>query len=241
VNSTESLGIEQARKRFPELVSRAAAGEQIVICRHHQPLAALVPLGASDPSPLGTEAASTLLGLQGSGRHCWGGEGSTRPGRSTSTPLVQPLRRQRPFDLRQLTQGSRIAFDGSALVAFLSDAQGTGDFLGPLLEGISQGYWRGVLSSLSLMRVLEGPLAMGDETLCQRYSHAFGSHHWDVVSPDLTITAAAARLRQQEPALDNTAAVELATAIHGGAVVLVTDEAKLAQTGQHPVLSALRP
>jgi len=73
--------------------------------------------------------------------------------------------------------------------------------------------------------VLEGPLAMGDETLCQRYSHAFGSHHWDVVSPNLTITAA----------------VELATAIHGGAVVLVTDEAKLAQTGQHPVLSALRP
>ena len=241
MNSTERLGIEQARKRFPELVSRAAAGEQIVICRHHQPLAALVPLGASDPSPQqGPEAASTLLKLQGSGRHCWGGEGSTRPNRATSSPLVQPLRRQRPFDPRQLTQGSRIAFDGSALVAFLSDAQGTGDFLGPLLEGISQGYWRGVLSSLSLMRVLEGPLATGDETLCQRYSHAFGSHHWDVVPPDLSITAAAARLRHREPALDHTGAVELATAIHAGAMVLVTDAAPLAQTGQHPVLSALR-
>jgi antitoxin (DNA-binding transcriptional repressor) of toxin-antitoxin stability system len=235
VNSTEHLGIEQARKRFPELVSRAAAGERIVICRHHQPLAALVPLAAAE-APVGSPpAASTLLGLRGSGRHCWGAEGSTQPNRPPSPPP------QRPFDPRQLTQGSRIAFDGSALVAFLSDAQGTGDFLGPLLEGISQGYWRGVLSSLSLMRVLEGPLACGDETLCQRYSHAFGSHHWDVVSPDLTLTTTAARLRLQEPALDTTAAMELATAIHSGAAVLVTDEPKLAQTGQHPVLSALRP
>jgi hypothetical protein len=54
---------------------------------------------------------------------------------------------------------------------------------------------------VSLIRVLEGPLACGDEALAQRYARAFENPvHWQ----------------------------------------LVTDHPALAQTGQHPVLSALR-
>lgn len=237
------LGIEQARKRFPELVRRAAAGERIVICRHQEPLAALVSLQASANTAEDPEPASTLLSLQGSGRQCWDPAGSstpTRPSRPPAAALVQPVRRHQAFDPRLLTEGSRIGFDGSALVAFLCDAQGTGAYIGPLMEGISQGYWRGLVSSLSLLRVLEGPLACGDERLSQRYSQAFNGRQWQVVAPDLAITTAAARLRCQEPALSDSSAVELATAIHGGAAVLVTDDPHLAQTGQHPVLSAQR-
>ena len=51
---------------------------------------------------------------------------------------------------------------------------------------------------------------------------------------------AATRLQRQEPQLDDTRALELATAIATDATVLVTDHPALAQTGQHPVLSALR-
>ncbi len=239
LNNAGRFGIEQARKRFPELVSRAAGGERIVICRHQQPLAALVPLTEMSQTSRGPEPPCSLLGLQGSGRHCWQAD-EHRVARPTPPALVHAVRRHQPVDPRLLTQGSRLAFDGSALVAFLCDAQGTGDYLGPLMEGISQGYWQGVVSSLSLMRVLEGPLACGDEALCQRYSQAFQQPHWQLIPPEAGITAAAARLRRRQPQLTNTSAVELATAIHSGAAVLVTDEPTLAQTDQHPVLSALR-
>lgn len=42
-------------------------------------------------------------------------------------------------------------------MAFLADAKGAGKHLEPLMQGIAAGYWIGVVSSLSLMRVLEGP------------------------------------------------------------------------------------
>ena len=106
-------------------------------------------------------------------------------------------------------------------MAFLADAKGAGKHLEPLMQGIAAGYWIGVVSSLSLMRVLEGPLARGDEALTQRYIQAFNNpHHWQLIPSD--------------------GAIELATAIQSGAVVLVTDHPALAQTELHPVLSALR-
>ena len=86
-------------------------------------------------------------------------------------------------------------------MAFLADAKGSGKHLQPLMQGIAAGYWIGVVSSVSLIRVLEGPLACGDEALAQRYARAFENPvHWQ----------------------------------------LVTDHPALAQTGLHPVLSALR-
>ena len=126
-------------------------------------------------------------------------------------------------------------------MAFLADAKGAGKHLEPLMQGIGAGYWIGVVSSLSLMRVLEGPLARGDEALAQRYIQAFENpHHWQLIPSDGVIAAAAVRLRRQEPQLDDSCAIELATAIQSGAVVLVTDHPALAQTALHPVLSALR-
>ena len=51
---------------------------------------------------------------------------------------------------------------------------------------------------------------------------------------------AASRLQRQEHQLDEIRAIELATAIAAEATVLITDHPALAQTGQHPVLSARR-
>ena len=39
-----TLGVLEARKRFPELLDRARDGEETVIARHGHPVAALVPL-----------------------------------------------------------------------------------------------------------------------------------------------------------------------------------------------------
>ncbi len=123
---------------------------------------------------------------------------------------MQTLQRNRAFEPRLLSHGSR--------VAFLCDAKGTGKYLRPMLQGIGQGYWLGVVSSVSLMRVLEGPLACGDEALAQRYANTFvDGRHWQLANPDTTINA-----------------------IYSDLSVLITDHPALAQTGQHPVLSALR-
>lgn len=244
LDTSQHLGVEAARRRFPELVTRAAEGERIVICRHQQPMAALVPLADRTPADPNRRQRDiqALMNLQGSGSQCWNRD-SPRPARPAPAPpaYVQPVQRQQAFQPRLLSHGNRVALDGSALVAFLCDAKGTGNYLRPLMEGIAQGYWLGVVSTVSLMRVLEGPLACGDEALAQRYANAFADgRHWQLIAPDAAITAAAVRLRRQEPQLDDTSALELATAIQAGATVLVTDHPALAQTGQHPVLSALR-
>lgn len=252
-NPETSLGVEEARRRLPELLERAAAGERIVIQRHRTPMAALVPLAGRPPSDprRRQQQVQSLMALQGSGRGCWD-PNQRHPARPAppAAAFVQPVQnlgpqaaplRQRAFNPQLLGQGSLIALDGTALVAFLADAKGAGKHLEPLLHGIAAGYWIGVVSSISLMRVLEGPLARGDEALAQRYTKAFDNpYHWQLIPADAAIAAAAVRLRRQEPQLDDSAAIELATAIQAGAAVLVTDHPALAQTGLHPVLSSLR-
>ena len=241
--STLPLGVEEARRRLPELLERAAAGEAFVIQRHKKPMAALIPVGGQlPPDPHQPQRQiQSLITLQGSGRNCWdpNQRHPSRPAPS-APPLVQAIGAE-PFSPGHLKHGSRIALDGSALVAFLADAKGTGNYLKPLIQGIAQGTWQGVISSVSLARVLEGPLAQGDEVLAQRYVNAFANaQHWLQVPADGALVLAATRLQRQEPQLDDIRAIELATAIATGATVLVTDHPALAQTGQHPVLSAHR-
>lgn len=241
------LGVEAARRRLPELLERAAAGERFVIQRHRTPMAALVPLAGQAPTDprLRQQHLQSLLALRGSGRSCWDAK-QRHPARPApaAPAFVQPMRQlpqQSGFNPHWLAQGSRIALDGTALVAFLADAKGTAKHLEPLLQGIASGHWTGVVSCLSLIRVLEGPLARGDEALAQRYAKAFENPQiWQLIPADGVIAAAAARLRRQEPQLDDSAAIELATAIQADAAILVTDHPALAQTGLHPVLSALR-
>ena len=178
-----TMGVEAARRRLPELLERAAAGERIVIQRHRTPMAALVSLAGRAPIDplLRQRQIQSLMALQGSGRGCWDPQ-QRQPARPAPPPpaFVQPVQNlphQEAFNPRLLAHGSRIALDGTALVAFLADAKGAGKHLEPLIQGIGAGYWIGVVSSLSLMRVLEGPLARGDEALAQRYIQAFDIPH----------------------------------------------------------------
>ena len=171
-----TMGVEAARRRLPELLERAAAGERIVIQRHRTPMAALVSLAGRAPIDplLRQRQIQSLMALQGSGRGCWDPQ-QRQPARPAPPPpaFVQPVQNlphQEAFNPRLLAHGSRIALDGTALVAFLADAKGAGKHLEPLIQGIGAGYWIGVVSSLSLMRVLEGPLARGDEALASATS-----------------------------------------------------------------------
>ena len=40
----DTLGVEEARRRLPELLTKAEAGEHTIIKRHGNPVAALVPV-----------------------------------------------------------------------------------------------------------------------------------------------------------------------------------------------------
>ena len=225
--SAERFGVQEARQRFPELLVRASKGERLVIQRHRQDLAAIVPLqDAAAGGPSSQEAMENLLSLKGSAKE-----------RSPQQRTPGAAGAKARFQARQLGPGSRIALDGSALVAFLNDDPQTSRVLEPVLQGIAQGSWQGVISSISLMQVMEAALRQGDEALALRYSAAFANpRQWLQVPLNGDLALAASRLQQQEPELELHHAIELATAIQNEVAVLVTADGDLAQTALHPVL-----
>ena len=226
VSAAARFGVQEARQRFPELLDRASKGERLVIQRHRKDLAAIVPLQDAAGGPSSQEAMENLLSLKGSAKK--------RSARQRTPGIARANAR---FQARQLGPGSRIGLDGSALIAFLLDDPNTRRVLEPVLQGIAQGSWQGVISSISLMQVMEVALCQGDEALALRYSAAFANpRHWLQVPLDGDLALAASRLQQQEQALELHHAIELATAIQNEVAVLVTADGDLAQTALHPVL-----
>ncbi len=63
----QKLGAEAARKRLPELIDRASAGEISIISKRGIPKAAIVPVDQCRSSENGG-----LIVLKGSGRNLWG-------------------------------------------------------------------------------------------------------------------------------------------------------------------------
>ena len=224
--SAERFGVQEARQRFPELLVRASKGERLVIQRHRQDLAAIVPLQDAAGGPSSQEAMENLLSLKGSAKE-----------RSAQQRTPGAAGAKARFQARQLGPGSRIGLDGSALVAFLNDDPQTSRVLEPVLQGIAQGSWQGVISSISLMQVMKAALRQGDEALALRYGTAFANaRQWQQVPLDGALALSASRLQQQEPELELHHAIELATALQNEAAVLVTADGDLAQTALHPVL-----
>ena len=232
LNGMERFGVQEARQRFPELLVRASKGERLVIQRHRQDLAAIVPLQDSllSESPNNQQAMENLVALKGSLR-----------GLKDDREILSRGVHQKPrFDPRELTQGSRISLDGSALLAFFKDEASSHQIVEPILQGIAQGTWIGVLSTVSLIDVLHDAICCVDESLGQRYEAAFSNQrHWVQVEPDTQLVVAASRLRKQEPALGNLEALEIATAIEFQSKVFLTGSDKISQTKLIPTLKAV--
>ena len=203
----EIVGAEAARKRLPELLERALRGKQTLISRHGQSVAALVPLHQRMlPQRL------ILLGLRGSGRHCW--------------KVDERHRAWRPVPASMLPFGALVAIDSSALIAFLTQTGRDGAGYDPLLQAIALGHCGGLISTLSIGHLLMGPLRQGNEALAQRYAAVFcDPASWQLIPPC--------------PAIVGAAAIDLATALHGGAIAMATHNPQLAQTAALPVLTAL--
>jgi hypothetical protein len=92
-----------------------------------------------------------LLGLRGSGRHCW--------------KVDERHRAWRPVPASMLPFGALVAIDSSALIAFLTQTGRDGAGYDPLLQAIALGHCGGLISTLSIGHLLMGPLRQGNEAL----------------------------------------------------------------------------
>jgi prevent-host-death family protein len=148
----EQLGVLEARQRLPELLRRVSSGEETLITRHGNPVAALVPLHQR-LRPL----RQSLTSLRGTGSRCWPQRG---------TPEISHRHGGRPkLDLLRLPHGALLALDTSVIIPFLRGETVLGAAYAPLLEGIAMGRWRGVLSMATLGSLVGGALAAGRDDL----------------------------------------------------------------------------
>jgi prevent-host-death family protein len=225
----QTLGVLEARRRFPELLERAHQGEETLISRHGHPLAALVPLARRH-----RPQRQALLGLRGSGRACW------------PKPLQRHLGKPGPIQplgsRADLTLGAAVAIDATVLIPYLRGEPSSRRHE-PLIESIAAGHWRGVLSMHTLLTLLQGPLRLGDELLAARYEAVFSDPAaWTLVSLTPQLTLAAARLQRpgSQAALDPDIALELASALQGGATAMISRDPRLLAAlplPEHPPLS----
>ncbi|KAF0653475.1 prevent-host-death family protein [Cyanobium sp. Copco_Reservoir_LC18] len=211
-----TLGVLEARQRFPERLDRARDGEDTLIARHGHPVAALAPLWRRHRAQ-----RQALLALKGSGRACWPDH---RPPSAGSGGPVEPL-----DGGATLALGSAVAIDATVLIPWLRGDAG-GRRHEPLITAIAAGHWRGVLSMATLRTLVEGPLLRGDETLAARYEAVFSDPAaWTLVSLPPQVALAAARLQRpgSGPALGPDGALELASALHGGATAMISRDPRL--------------
>ncbi|MBD2719906.1 PIN domain-containing protein [Synechococcus sp. FACHB-909] len=177
-------------------------------------MAALVPLWRRH-----RPQRQVLIALKGSGRDCW----------PDPLPPSQPWPVQPLDSAAHLTLGSAVAIDATVLIPWLrGDASGRRHE--PLIAAIAAGHWRGVLSMATLRTLVAGPLLRGDETLAARYEAVFSDPAaWTLVSLTPQVALAAARLQRPGtgPALGPDGALELASALHGGATAMISRDPRL--------------
>lgn len=206
----QELGVLEARRQLPQLIQRARGGEQTLITRHGHPVAALVPLNQR-VLPL----KQALLALEGSGHGCW--PRTDAAAHRLAGPPLPPWAR-----LSSLPIGSSLALDASVLIPWLRGDPRPSRTMGSLIEGIALGRWRGVLSMATLATLIGGPLRQGDGVLAARYERVFTDPAgWTLVSLTPGIVIAASRL-EHGAGHGPAEALELASAIEGGATAMIS-------------------
>ena len=229
----QELGVLEARQRFPELLRRARGGEETLITRHGTPVAALVPL-RHRLRPM----REALLSLRGTGSRCWPERNQMReqrhqtrePGRTRPPQGIDPL---------LLPHGALLGLDASVIVPFLRDEAPLAGLYAPVLEGVAMGRWRGVLSMATLSRLIGGALAAGRDDLAERWQGVFcDPAGWVLVDTTPQVIATAARL-EHRGGLAAAPALELASALQGGATLMISHEPAALRCGDPPLLPVL--
>ncbi|MBC6473867.1 MAG: type II toxin-antitoxin system VapC family toxin [Hormoscilla sp. GM102CHS1] len=124
-------------------------------------------------------------------------------------------------------QGQIVGLDTAPLIYFVEENQTYLQMVDPFFEALGRGEFTVVTSAVTLLEALVQPLRRGDTMLAQQYRDILFNQEGLTmieVSPDIAETAAQLRAIHNIQSLD---AIQLATAIRGGAAFFLTNDVRL--------------
>ena len=124
-------------------------------------------------------------------------------------------------------QGSVVGFDTMPLIYYIEENPNYLKMIDPFFEAVERGEFEVVTSIITLLEVLVHPIRDGNAELAQRYRDLlFETEGLSTVEIDQAIAEEAARLRASYN-IRTPDAIQLATAIFGGASFFLTNDIHL--------------
>ncbi len=128
------------------------------------------------------------------------------------------------MDVKDLPPRGRVTVDTAPIIYVLEDHPEFAARYAPLFEGAESGNYELVISSVTLLEVLTGPLRTGDEKLADQYRKTLTTAPTlRVVALDSALAHRAARIRARSR-LRLADAVQMATALESSSIALVTHD-----------------
>jgi predicted nucleic acid-binding protein len=133
-----------------------------------------------------------------------------------------------------LPDGALVLLDAAPIIYLFEDNASYLPRFQPLFDRHAEGTVQFAVSAITLMEVLAGPLASGNEVLARRYRTILES--WQVVDLTAPLAVDAARLRARLK-LRLADAVQVASALAINAQALVTHDRDFSKVRDLPILS----
>ena len=128
------------------------------------------------------------------------------------------------MDVDDLPPRGRIVVDSAPIIYLLEDHPVFASRYAPLFERAEARHYELVISTVTLVEVLTGPLRTGDSALAETYRAALTSPPtWRVVDLNASIAHRAAQIRARSR-LRLPDAVQMATALETSSIALVTHD-----------------
>jgi predicted nucleic acid-binding protein len=129
--------------------------------------------------------------------------------------------------LRLLAKHRRVGIDSNVLIYLLEGSGELADRAAELLDAIAAGEGEGILATLALAEVCNGPARHNDPAMVERYADELTALEGVQVAPLDADVAVEAALLRGDSALTIADAVHLATARRHGATAFVTNDRRI--------------
>lgn len=124
-------------------------------------------------------------------------------------------------DLSGLPERALLLVDSAPLIYVLEDHLDFAGYFQPMFDAHAAGRFRFVITTITVIEVLTGPLSTGNDVLARRYRKLF--EEWPVIGLDGTVAEIAARVRASLR-LKLADAIQVASAFATHADALVTHD-----------------
>lgn len=124
-------------------------------------------------------------------------------------------------DLSGLPERALLLVDSAPLIYVLEDHPDLASYFQPMFDAHAAGRLRFVITTITVIEVLTGPLSTGNDVLARRYRKLF--EEWPVIGLDVTVAEIAARIRASLR-LKLADAIQVASAFASQADALVTHD-----------------